>query len=133
MLPSVVALKANYGSLRVMEGNIPASYRFYAGGMNSNRAYNYRKLGPVNEEDDPVGLHSLLEITAEYRFAISGKFRGVVFNDTTFIGEKEIPDQKRGYYSLGAGVRYVTPIGPIAFDIGFDVENPQKTMPFIFI
>lgn len=132
LLPSVIALKANYGSLRLYDGDIPASYRFYAGGMNSNRAYNYRKLGPVNEYDDPIGLHSILEMTAEYRFAISGNFRGVIFNDTTFIGEKEIPDQKNGYYSLGIGMRYVTPIGPIAFDIGFDAQNPQEQYAFHF-
>jgi outer membrane translocation and assembly module TamA len=71
-------------------------------------------------------------MTAEYRFAISGNFRGVVFNDTTFIGEKEIPDQKNGYYSLGAGIRYVTPIGPIAFDIGFDAQNPKEQYAFHF-
>jgi len=132
LLPSVIALKANYGSMRVYDGSVPASYRFYAGGMNSNRAYNYRKLGPVNEQGDPIGLHSILEMTAEYRFAISGNFRGVLFNDTTFIGEKEIPDQKKGYYSLGAGVRYVTPIGPIAFDVGFDIDDPQKQYAFHF-
>ncbi|MCW8955000.1 MAG: BamA/TamA family outer membrane protein [Sulfurimonas sp.] len=132
LLPSVVALKANFGSLRLYDGNIPASYRFYAGGMNSNRAYSYRKLGPINDQGNPIGLHSLLEMTAEYRFAISGNFRGVVFNDTTFIGEKETPEYKKGYYSLGAGVRYVTPIGPIAFDIGFDIENPTKQYAFHF-
>ncbi|QOY51810.1 autotransporter assembly complex protein TamA [Candidatus Sulfurimonas baltica] len=132
LLPSVLALKANFGSLRLYEGNIPASYRFYAGGMNSNRAYNYRKLGPVNEHGNPIGLHSILEMTAEYRFAISGNFRGVVFNDTTFIGENETPEYKKGYYSLGAGVRYVTPIGPIALDIGVDIENPTKQYAFHF-
>jgi outer membrane translocation and assembly module TamA len=123
-LPSVVALKIDFGSLHLYDGDIPASYRFYSGGMNSNRAYGYRKLGPTNDNGNPTGFNSILEMTAEYRFPICGKFRGVVFNDNTFIGEGSYPDYNKGYYSAGVGLRYVTPIGPIAIDFGFDIENP---------
>lgn len=123
---SIIALKADYGSLRLHDGDIPASYRFYAGGMHSNRAYSYRSLGPANAQGDPTGSNAILETTAEYRFAIYGNFRGVLFNDNTFIGRSDVPDYTQGYYSAGAGLRYLTPIGPIAIDLGFDIENPRE-------
>lgn len=131
-LPSVLALKVDYGALRLYDGDVPASYRFYTGGMNSNRAYSYRQLGPTNALGDPIGSNSILETTAEYRFPIYGNFRGVVFNDNTFIGKDDIPDYNQGYYSAGVGLRYVTPIGPIAIDFGFDIEDPSAHYAFHF-
>jgi outer membrane protein assembly complex protein YaeT len=125
-LPSVVALKVDFGSLRLYDGDIPASYRFYTGGMNSNRAYGYRELGPTNLQGDPLGSDSVLETAAEYRFPIYGNFRGVVFNDNTFIGNSYYPDYDQGYYSAGLGLRYSTPVGPIAIDFGFDLKDPAE-------
>ncbi len=124
--PSILALKVDLGSLRLYDGDIPASYRFYTGGMHSNRAYGYRELGPTNSQGDPLGSDSVLETTAEYRFSIYGNFRGVVFNDNTFIGNSYYPDYDQGYYSAGLGLRYSTPVGPIAIDFGFDIEDPTE-------
>ncbi|MDQ1244432.1 MAG: outer membrane protein insertion porin family [Campylobacterota bacterium] len=123
---SVAAFKASYGMLKLVEGDIPASYRFFAGGMHSNRGYGYRELGPKNANGDPIGFNSILEFTAELRFKIHGDFRGVVFNDNSYLGESSAPNYGNGYHSAGLGLRYMTPIGPIAIDFGFDVENPTK-------
>jgi len=129
---SIAALRVNVGSLRVYEGRIPASYRFFAGGMNSNRAYGYRQLGPKDTNGDPTGSDSMMETTLEYRFPISGKFRGVVFNDNTFIGNSYHPDYEQGYYSAGIGIRYLTPIGPLAIDFGFDISDPTQEFALHF-
>ena len=123
---SVMAFRAKYGSIKMFDGVIPASYRFYAGGMNSNRAYSYRMLGPKNTNGDPVGFSSVTEATVEYRFPISGNFRGVLFSDTTFIGNSERANYNHAYVSVGAGLRYVTPIGPIALDFGVDTADRHQ-------
>jgi translocation and assembly module TamA len=123
---SIAALKASYGTLMLLDGDIPASYRFFAGGMHSNRGYGYRELGPTNVKGDPIGFDSILEFTAELRFKIHGDFRGVVFNDNSYLGESSSPNYDSGYHSVGFGFRYMTPIGPIAIDFGFDVEDPTK-------
>ncbi len=120
----VFGAKLKWGTLRVYDGAVPSSYRFYAGGMNSNRAYTYRNLGPKNSNGDPIGFSSLIEGTLEYRFPIYHEFRGVLFTDQTFASERIIPDYaNEGYLGVGAGLRYVTPIGPVAIDFGFDPEN----------
>lgn len=123
----VFGAKLKWGTLRVYNGEVPSSYRFYAGGMNSNRAYTYRDLGPKNSDGDPIGFSSLTEGSFEYRFPIYHEFRGVLFTDVTFASQNTIPDYaKDGYLGVGTGFRYVTPIGPIAIDFGFDPEDTSQ-------
>ncbi len=120
----VFGAKLKWGTLRLYDGMIPSSYRFYAGGMNSNRAYAYRDLGPKNKDGDPVGFSSLTEGTLEYRFPIYEEFRGVLFSDVTVASENTFADYINDvYWGVGAGIRYVTPVGPIAIDIGVDPND----------
>lgn len=123
---TILALKAEYGTLKLTDGALPTSYRFFAGGMHSNRGYGYRKIGPVNSAGDPLGFDSIMEATAELRFNIYSDFGGVVFNDNSYVGESSAPNYANGYHSAGFGIRYKTPIGPIALDIGCDIEDPLK-------
>jgi translocation and assembly module TamA len=123
---NVFGIKASIGSIRLYDGDIPSSYRFYAGGMNSNRAYAYRTLGPKNAQGDPTGFKSLAEATAEYRFPIFGDLRGVVFNDVTLIGQDYLPDQNKPYIAVGTGLRYKTPIGPFAIDVAIDIKDTSQ-------
>jgi len=74
----------------------------------------------------------VFETTIEYRYPIYNNFKGVIFNDNTFIADSPVNNYNGGYYSLGVGIRYETPIGPLAFDIGFDVNDPQENYAFQF-
>lgn len=123
----VFGVKLKWGTLRVYDGIVPSSYRFYAGGMNSNRAYTYRDLGPKNSNGDPVGFLSLVEGSFEYRFPIYEAFRGVLFTDFTFASDRYIPNYATdAYYGVGVGLRYVTPVGPIAIDVGVDPGDTSQ-------
>lgn len=122
----VLAAKLKWGTLRVYQGELPSSYRFYAGGMYSNRAYMYRELGPKNIDGDPIGFNSLLEGTAEYRFPLYNAFRGVLFIDMTTVSDGFIPNYAQPYFGVGLGMRYVTPIGPVAIDFGIDPEESSQ-------
>ncbi|MGA9046806.1 autotransporter assembly complex protein TamA [Sulfuricurvum sp.] len=120
----IFGVKLKWGTLRTYDGEVPSSYRFYAGGMNSNRAYRYRELGPKNSDGDPIGFSSLTEGSFEYRFPIYQEFRGVLFSDVTFASQNILPDYVNdAYLGVGAGVRYVTPVGPIAIDVGVDPND----------
>jgi len=123
----VFGAKIKWGTLRIYDGEVPSSYRFYAGGMNSNRAYAYRDLGPKNSDGNPIGFASITEGTLEYRFPIYQEFRGVLFSDLTFASQNILPNYaKDAYLGVGVGLRYTTPVGPIAIDIGFDPGNTAQ-------
>ncbi len=119
----IASTRLKLGSIKVGDGHIPPSYRFYAGGMNSNRAYNYRQLGPKNRYGDPIGAYSIAEGTVELRLPLDDTFRWVLFSDITFLGQNEFPDFGKAYIAVGPGIRYMSPMGPIAFDVGFDIED----------
>lgn len=119
----IIAARVKWGVLRTYEGQVPSAYRFYAGGMNSNRAYSYRELGPKDPNGDPLGFNSLLEGSIEYRFPLYDSFRGVLFSDLTYGSNNYIPDYTIPYWGVGAGLRYITPIGPIAIDAGVDPND----------
>lgn len=123
---SVLALKSKFGTIVIEDGNIPSSYKYFAGGMYSNRGYAYKKLGNSDEYNNPIGSNSIFETTLEARFDIYKDFRGVLFSDNTFLGNGSTPKYDNGYYSVGAGIRYKTPIGLIALDVGCDVADPTK-------
>lgn len=67
-----------------------------------------------------------MEGSVEYRFPIYASFRGVLFSDLTFGSNDYVPDYSLPYWAAGVGLRYVTPIGPIALDIGVDPEDPAQ-------
>ncbi len=127
----VLAARVHWGTLRTYEGAVPSAYRFYAGGMNSNRAYTYRNLGPKDLNGDPLGFNALLEGTLEYRFPLYSQLRGVIFSDLSYGSNNYIPDYQLPYWGVGGGLRYVTPVGPIAIDIGVNPHDfGQHTLQF---
>ncbi|WP_353662678.1 BamA/TamA family outer membrane protein [Hydrogenimonas sp. SS33] len=123
---AIAAVRLRLGSIDVFDGRIPPSYRFYAGGMNSNRGWNYRQLGPKNRYGDPTGAFSIAEGSLELRMPIGETFRWVLFSDVTFMGYDPYPDFGKAYVAAGPGIRYMSPMGPIALDFGVDVEDPSQ-------
>ena len=64
---------------------VPYIKQFYVGGTNSLRSFIARSVGP-GAEMPPEGFNDLtgdiqLELNMEYRFTISGRFKGALFVD----------------------------------------------------
>ncbi|WP_462320294.1 autotransporter assembly complex protein TamA [Halochromatium sp.] len=97
---------------------VPASQRFFAGGDNSIRGWAFDVLGP----DDPVtnetvGGRFLAVGSLELEHQIVGKWGGAVFTD---FGNAFDPDyQEEWEQSVGLGIRYSTPIGPVRIDLAY--------------
>ena len=53
----------------------PANLRFYAGGGGSVRGFGYQLAGKLNDDDDPIGGRSLLELSGEVRVRITETHR----------------------------------------------------------
>jgi outer membrane protein assembly complex protein YaeT len=104
---------------------IPIFKRFFAGGSTTMRGFPFRKLGPLDRNEDPVGGNSLLLGSAEMRFPIYRDFGGVAFLDYGNVYEKGF-DFKLGdiKYAIGTGLRYNTIIGPLRVDVGYAL-NPE--------
>ncbi len=121
-----LAARAQWGVLRTYDNQVPSAYRFYAGGMNSNRAYQYRQLGPKDINGNPIGFNSLVEGSVEFRFPLSDALRGVIFTDLTYGSDNYLPNYTLPYWGTGLGIRYLTPVGPIAVDLGVDPNDPRQ-------
>jgi translocation and assembly module TamA len=111
----VYALKARFGWL---SQETPIFKHFFAGGAMSNRGYEYRDLGP-SVEGDPIGGVGLIDTSFEVRRYFNSKFAGVVFMDSSMLSSELNEFNSRWRRSYGFGVRYITIIGPLRFDIGF--------------
>ena len=105
---------------------IPPSLRFFAGGDRSVRGYSYESLSPRNEEGRLRGGQQMLTSTLEYQRRVTGDWWAATFVDNGDAFDNGGPnDLKTG---AGAGVRWVSPVGPIRFDIAhpFDDEDDWR-------
>jgi outer membrane protein insertion porin family len=105
---------------------VPVYKRFYCGGASSVRGYSERAIGPVDENDNPLGGRYLGEASAELRFPLYRILGGVVFVDVGNIWREyhEIPDGLR--WGVGVGLRLKSPLGSIRLDYGFKIDRREE-------
>ncbi|MEM1287958.1 MAG: autotransporter assembly complex family protein [Pseudomonadota bacterium] len=96
---------------------------FFAGGGGSVRGYAYRNIGVEQPSGDITGGRFLLEGSAELRARFTDTWGGAVFADAGYVDEDSFGDFSEDLkISAGAGVRYITPLGPIRFDVGVPLD-----------
>ncbi|MEO1019057.1 MAG: autotransporter assembly complex family protein [Pseudomonadota bacterium] len=123
----VLAFRGRVGSIfGAKRQDVPADERFYAGGGGSVRGIAFQKAGPLDDDDDPIGGRSLLELSGEIRYRVTDSIGLVAFVDGGTVYDSVLPDfDNELQVGVGPGLRYVTPIGPLRLDIGFPV-NPRS-------
>ena len=88
------------------------------------RGYALDFVGPLDDDDDPVGGLSALEAGVELRAPLSGDIGGVVFVEAGSVSTEMFPDFADGVQvAAGLGLRYHSPIGPIRFDVAVPVNG----------
>ncbi|QXH33241.1 autotransporter assembly complex protein TamA [Pseudomonas muyukensis] len=101
--------------------NIPPSLRFFAGGDQSVRGYDYQSLSPKNNKGDRIGGRYLVAGSAEYQYSIAEKWRLATFIDQgNSFNSLELPSLKTG---VGFGVRWVSPVGPLRLDLARALDD----------
>ncbi|PZW81350.1 autotransporter secretion outer membrane protein TamA [Pseudomonas sp. 2848] len=101
--------------------NIPPSLRFFAGGDQSVRGYDYQSLSPKNNQGDRIGGRYLVAGSAEYQYSIAEKWRLATFIDQgNSFNSLELPSLKTG---VGIGVRWVSPVGPLRLDLARALDD----------
>jgi outer membrane protein insertion porin family len=118
--------------------SLPIFERFYAGGRDSIRGFEFRGVGP-HENGEPTGGQALVVGTVEYSWPLFGEFlRGAVFYDIGNIAREldELGDDKFRN-TVGFGIRFIIPqLGniPVALDFGFPLskedDDERQTVTF---
>lgn len=104
--------------------DLPIDVRLFAGGHNSQRAFDERELGPRSFSDDPLGGQAYWTASAEYTRVISDPFKLSLFYD---VGQVYADVNDWGLndpsHSLGLGVKIDLPIGPIRLEYGHNLNR----------
>jgi translocation and assembly module TamA len=119
---------------------LPTSVRYFAGGGNSVRGYDYKSLGPTAPvKDEKTGLDKVDEKTGlpiqavvggrnlwvnsiEYDYRVRPTWAVAAFYDMGNASDNFKFDFKRG---AGLGVRWISPIGPVRIDVARGLDDPK--------
>lgn len=113
--------------------DVPPQRRLYAGGGGSVRGFQERFIGPLDEDGDPAGGLSAIELRLEMRVQATEQIGFVVFSDAGAVSEEPAPIFDDGVqFALGGGLRYFSPIGPLRFDIAAPVDRRPEDDRFQF-
>jgi outer membrane protein insertion porin family len=134
----VFSARGQVGYIQEMGGkDIPLDERFFLGGLSTLRGFNSREVGPRDPETgDFYGGNKEAFLNLELVFPLirDMKMKGVVFFDAgnAWAVDEDFFDGIR--YSVGAGVRWNSPMGPLRFEWGvnLDPEDYEDNSVFDF-
>lgn len=107
-------LRLDAGATAVTDfGKLPSSRRFFAGGDNSVRGYDYKTLGPRDSDGTVRGGRYLLAGSVETDYRVAEHWRAALFVDAGNAFDSLETPLKR---SIGIGARWQSPIGPVRID-----------------
>ncbi|SKA46523.1 autotransporter secretion outer membrane protein TamA [Enterovibrio nigricans DSM 22720] len=113
--------RANAGGVFTSEfERVPPSLRFFAGGDNSIRGYSYESISPKDNNGNLEGGSYMATGSLEYNYRVTGNWWAAVFTDAGDAWTTSDPEWKT---SVGVGVRWESPVGPIRLDLAHGFEN----------
>jgi outer membrane protein insertion porin family len=126
----VASVGAKIGTVSTFGGSdqVPLFERYYLGGSNSLRGFEYRSVGPTYNDENMGGL-TMLTMTAELSHAIWGPIRGAIFCDAGGAwGDSYEIDFDKFNIGAGYGLRIKVPYlnVPIRLDIAYPFLNRQE-------
>jgi outer membrane protein insertion porin family/translocation and assembly module TamA len=124
---ALIAARVRGGSIRPqgdIDLNVPFFKRYFLGGADSLRGWGRFEVSPL-ESGLAIGGLSEFESSLELRAPLFGSVTGVVFADAGNVWLDpwaiNVGDLR---YDVGPGIRYMTPIGPLRVDLGYQL-NPE--------
>jgi outer membrane protein insertion porin family len=107
-------------------GEVPISRRFFLGGSTTLRGYDRERVGPTGPDGTPTGGDVFVLTNLEWRVPLYKGLGVVLFSDIGNVFravDNFTPGDIKG--SVGLGLRYNTPIGPLRLDYGHKVA-PER-------
>ncbi len=105
---------------------LPVDTRLFSGGVNSQRAYEQRELGPQSFSRDPLGGEAYWVGSLEFIRPILDPLQAVVFLDAGQlygdISELSFDDPN---FAAGLGLRIDLPIGPVRLEYGYNLNRDE--------
>lgn len=116
--------------LGAAQQTIPPPDRFYGGSENILRGYKAYTVSPLHDKKIPIGGRSLVAGSIETRFRTVGDFGWAFFYDIGNVYETAFPSRQGPFLqSVGGGIRYNTPIGPLRFDVAVPLHRRHNIDP----
>jgi outer membrane protein assembly complex protein YaeT len=113
----------------LVEAELPASERFFAGGSTTVRGFELDKLGSeetISDAGFPLGGNALVVMNAEVRATVWRDVGAVLFLDAGNVFSRPSTfDVTEIRVTPGFGLRYRSPIGPIRVDLGFKIQRRE--------
>jgi outer membrane protein insertion porin family len=103
---------------------VPISQRYYLGGRTTIRGFKENSLGPRALDGSVIGGDLLVANNFEARYLIINDVSLITFLDAGTVFLRDIGVSGNDIrYSTGIGIRYLSPIGPIGFDLGHPLDR----------
>ncbi|MEA1947571.1 MAG: outer membrane protein assembly factor BamA [Thermodesulfobacteriota bacterium] len=107
-------------------GTLPDYERFYLGGINSLRGYDWQDIYVLDENGDEIGGNKFIQFNVELIFPLLKKqgIVGLIFYDTGNVyNDDESIDLSDLRKTAGFGFRWFSPMGPIRLERGYIIDN----------
>ena len=126
MLHGEISWADGYG-----DESLPIFERYYMGGPKSLRGYTIKNVGPKDVSGNPLGGNQSLLLNAELQYPFTKGLRGFVFYDrgNLYGGGNNISTTSTTWDlgnmrdSIGGGIRFLSPFGPIGFAYGIKLDR----------
>ena len=129
-----ISLRGEAGAIKTNSfDEVPTSLRFYAGGDQSVRGFDYREISPTADVIDPetgelvtdsIGGKYLLTTSVEYAYRVADNWRVAAFVDA---GTATNDTSTTLTYSVGPGVHWLSPIGPVRLYVARGFAPDENT------
>ncbi|WP_425355832.1 autotransporter assembly complex protein TamA [Psychrobacter proteolyticus] len=100
--------------------DVPYKLRFFAGGDQSIRGYDYESLSPL-DKGYLTGGQVLAVGSAEYNYEFKPGFRGAFFTDVGNAYDKDFDTETK--VGVGVGIRWASPVGMVRVDVAAGVTE----------
>ncbi|MDB6062140.1 MAG: surface antigen [Verrucomicrobiaceae bacterium] len=109
----------NTGSIE----DIPSSQRFFTGGDQTVRGYDFESLATKDANGQLIGGRFLNAGSVEYSIKVAERWRAAFFSD---IGRAYNDGNEPWHKSVGIGARWLSPVGQIRVDFAVPINDEVK-------